>query len=151
MDGMNIPSVPESNAEWLLVGLLLIGLWISLMGLVSWVSGMRDFQRVFTRHPRIRGRKYWFASVWCGKGPLAVLYPCCFTLTVGEHGLYLEPHFYLRPFHRPMRIAWRSVIDFESRLIGYKLRFVELPVSMTIFGRPARAAHASLRAYAAKW
>jgi hypothetical protein len=137
--------------DWVLLGCFALCLWLVVLAGVSWISGFRGFLRVFTRRPRIKGRKYWFVSLWCGAGSIALLYPFCFTVTVGDEGLYIEPHFYIRPFHRPMRIAWRSVIGCEERVVGHKLRFVELPVSLTILGRAGRAAHVSLREYAAKF
>lgn len=142
--------VPETTVDWVLFIPLILGLWLGLLALVSWLSGYRKFLRVFTRHPRVRGRTYHLVSLWCGIGPLAVLYPLCFKLTVGEDGLYLDPYFFIRPFHRPMRVGWRSVISHQKRLVGHKFGFIELPVALTIIGPAATAAAEQLRQYMKK-
>lgn len=142
--------VPETTLDWILFLPLTLSIWLVLLCALSWLSGFRQFLRVFTRHPRIRGRIFHLVSVWCGAGSLAVLYPFCFKVTVGDEGLYIDPYFFIRPFHRPMRIGWRSVIGCEERLIGWKFRFVELPVSLTLIGPAARSAHQKLREYAGK-
>jgi|GEM_PF-2793126 len=146
----NALPVPEGTLDWLVFLILAFCLWLAALAVISWISGFRQFLRVFTRRPRILGRTYHLVSLWCGAGSLAILYPFCFKVTVGEEGLYVEPCFFIRPFHRPMRIGWRSVIDCEKRLIGHKFRFVELPVSLTIIGPAAGAGHEKLREYAAR-
>lgn len=140
--------VPEGTVDWVLFLLLAFCLWLVVLAGLSWVSGFRDFLRVFTRHPRIKGKTHHLVSLWCGAGSLAVLYPFCFKVSVGDEGLYIDPYFFIRPFHRPMRIGWRSVIDCEERVVGRKFRFVELPVSLTILGGAGRAGHEKLREYA---
>lgn len=146
----NALPVPEGKLDWLIFLILAFAVWLIVLSVVSWFSGFRAFLRVFTRRPRIQGRTHHLVSLWCGSGTLAILYPFCFKVTVGDDGLYVEPYFFIRPFHRPMRIGWRSVIGCEKRLIGHKFRFVELPITLTIIGPAARAARAKLREYAAR-
>lgn len=147
---MPVKPVPESNFEWVLLAVCIGSIWIGFMAILSWYSGFRSFGRTFTRYPRIRGRKFWLVSLYSGTGPVSILYPLCFSLTIGEEGIYLEPAFFLRPFHHSMRIGWRSVIDCDSSFLATKIRFVELPVSMTILGRAGREIHKELRRYADK-
>lgn len=142
--------VPESNFEWILLVVFITSAWIGFMAVVSLYSGFRDFARTFTRYPQIKGRRFWFVSLYCGTGPIAILYPLCFKLTVGGDGIYLEPAFFLRPFHQSMRIGWRSVIDCQSSFFRTKVRFVELPISMTFLGRAGSEIHEELRRYADK-
>jgi hypothetical protein len=142
--------LPEGSVEWVLFLLLASCLWLVFLAGLSWLSGFRKFLRVFTRRPRIKGTTYHLVSLWCGAGSWTVLYPFCFKVSVGEEGLYIAPYFFIRPFHRPMRIGWHSVIDCEERAIGRKFRFVELPISLTIIGRAGRIAHEKLREYAGR-
>jgi hypothetical protein len=142
--------VPESNFEWVLLAVFVASLWIGFMALISWYSGFRTFGRTFTRYPQVKGRKFHFVSLYSGTGPVAILYPLCFRLTVGVEGIYLEPAFFLRPFHHRMRIGWRSVIDCDTSFMITKIRFVEVPISMTFLGRAGKEIHKELRRYADK-
>ncbi|MDX6765753.1 MAG: hypothetical protein SFU85_03080 [Candidatus Methylacidiphilales bacterium] len=142
-----MPAIPESNLEWLLLAVFIASAWVGFMALLSWYSGIRALGRTFTRFPRIKGRKHWMVTVWCGTGAIAIPYPFCYTLTLGDDGMYLEPAFFLRPFHHNMRIGWRSVIDCDSSFFFTKIRFVELPFSLTVLGRAGSEIHKEVRRY----
>ena len=122
--------------------LFFVGLWCSVLRLLSWMSGWRRLAERF-HHPKpFEGSYYRFQTAHM----TGVRFGGVLEIGVGETGLYLVPMILFRLFHPPLLIPWSELRAASVKRFlfeGHRLTFhsfpgIELDLHRRTFEKMAR-------------
>lgn len=117
--------------EILLFLFFFVGLWLTVLFLLTKLSGWDKLAEVYGDRQPFQGKVFHFCSAYIG----SVHYKSVINIGVSEAGLYLNPLMIFRLSYPPVLIPWNQINGFEEKsfwLMKYYIFNVGYPKITTI-------------------
>jgi hypothetical protein len=117
---------------------LFIGFWLSILAILSFISGWRSLAATHRADQHLAGKTFYMASASIGAEFFPVNYNNCLTFVVGPSGFWVEPILPFRFLSPRLFMPWSEVSDIKKNSYWFYSSYrVELEgswVRFSVFG-----------------